>query len=316
MRQGIAFALVIVILGAVAASGQTVKNDPQASEQLRAAYGRLAGLKSYRMDMKMAPGALMGGQRSMENLAMVMEVVPPDRFRMTGESDDFAMENITVAGETRYRLTKMKEQPQQPGGGMGVLGILSMVLSFALNPAGALIGAASTAVSSMMAPGMGAPPVGVWQCPPKMGAGGPQGPGGKTGGEELAVSRLDDATIDGAATQVFLATQTGQGQGPSFVNKMRVYVLKDGGLPRRIEMLDTSDKPTMTMDYRDYDAPITIQQPRAAKKHDARGAGVRALPAPSDFCRSSATCASSLQRAQTHPCTSSSDRSCSDPSPC
>lgn len=263
MKQGIASALVIVILGAVAASGQTVKNDPQASEQLRAAYGRLAGLKSYRMDMKMAPGALTGGQRSMENLAMVMEVVPPDRFRMTGESDDFAMENITVAGETRYRLTKMKEQPQQPGGGMGVLGLLSMVLSFALNPAGALIGAASTAVSSMMAPGMGAPPVGVWQCPPKMGVGGPQGPAGKTG-EELAVSRLDDATIAGAATQVFLAAQTGQ--GPSFAHKMRVYVLKDGGLPRRIEMLDTSDKPTMTMEYRDYDAPITIQQPPCGQK--------------------------------------------------
>jgi len=264
MNQGILSALAIVILGAVAASGQTVQNDPQAAEQLRAAYGRLGGLKSYRMDMKMAPGA-QTGSHSMDNLAIVMEVVPPDRFRMTAESDEFAMENVIVAGETRYRLTKMKEQPGQPGGGMGFLGFLSMGLSFALNPGGAAIGAASMAASSMMAPTMGAPPIGVWQCPPKMGTGGPQGPAGKTGAEP-AVSRLGDAVIDGAATQVFLAVQTGHGQGPSFSGKARVSVLKEKGLPRRVEMLDASDKPMMTMDYRDYDAPITIQLPQCGQK--------------------------------------------------
>ena len=264
VRQGLLSGLAIVIWGAVVASGQTVKNDPQAAEQLRAAYGRLAGLKSYRMAMKMTPGA-QTGDPSMANLAMVMEVVAPDRFRMTAESDEFGMENVIVAGETRYRLTKMKERPGQPGGGMGFLGFLSMGLSFALNPGGAAIGAASMAASSMMAPGMGAPPIGVWQCPPKMGAGAPQGPAGKAGAEP-AVSRLGDAMIDGAATQVFLAVQTDQGQGPSFSGKARVYVLKDSGLPRRMEMLDGSDKPTMTMDYRDYDAPITIQLPQCGQK--------------------------------------------------
>ena len=65
--------------------------------------------------------------------------------------------------------------------------------------------------------------------------------------------------IDGAATQVFLAAQTGQGQA-------RVSVLRDRGLPRRVEMLDASDKPMMTMDYRDYDAPITIQLPQCGQK--------------------------------------------------
>ena len=99
MRQSIASAFALVFLAA-AASGQTVVNDPQALEQLRAAYGRLADLKSYRMDMKLAPGAQMG-DHSMANLAMVMEVVPPDRLRMTGETDEAGMENITVAGE-RY----------------------------------------------------------------------------------------------------------------------------------------------------------------------------------------------------------------------
>lgn len=263
MRQGIAFAL--VILGAIAASGQTIKNDPQASEQLRAAYGRLAGLRSYRTDMTLAPGVHLG-DHSMDNLAMVMEVVPPDRMRMTGETDDFGMENITVAGEIRYRLTKMKAQPQQPGGGMSFFAFLSMAASAAVNPAGALAGAATSALTSMMAPAGGMPQIGVWQCPPKMGAGAPQGPTGMAGADEIAVSRLRDVTIDGAAAQVYLAAQTGRGQGQSMGGKMRVYVLKDRGLPRRLEMLDASDKPTMIVDFRDYDAPITIQLPPCGQK--------------------------------------------------
>ena len=264
MRQGIAAALAIVILGAAAVSGQAPKNDPQAAEQLRAAYGRLAGLKSYRVQMTMASGA-QAGSHSTDNLAMIMEVVAPDRFRTTAESDEFAMENIIVAGEVRYRLTKLKEQAVQPGGGMGPFAFLSMALSFALNPAGAAIGAASMAASSMAGPAAGMPPIGVWQCPPKMGGGAPQAPAGKTG-EEPAVSRLDDATIDGVPTQVFLATQPGRGQGASLGNKTRIYVLKDGGLPRRVEMLDASDKPAMIADYRDYDAPITIQLPPCGQK--------------------------------------------------
>ena len=264
MRQGIASALAIVILGAAAASGQAPTNDPQAAEQLRAAYGRLAGLKSYRMQMKMVPGSPTGN-RSMGDLTMLMEVVPPDRFRTTAESDELGIENIIVAGEVRYRVTKMKEQAAQPAPGMGIFSFLGMALSFALNPVGTAIGAASMAASSMMGTATGVPSIGVWQCPPKMGGGSAPAPAGKAG-EEPAVVRLDDATIDGAATQVFLATQPGQRQGPSLGNKLRIYVLKDGGLPRRMEMLDASDKPAMIADYRDYDAPITIQLPPCGQK--------------------------------------------------
>jgi hypothetical protein len=264
VRRGIASALAIVILGAAAVSGQATKNDPQAAQQLRAAYGRLAGVKAYRMQMQMAPGA-QTGSRSMDNVAMIMEVVPPDRLRITGESDEFGMENIIVAGEVRYRVTKMKEQAAQPGAGMSIFSFLSLALSFALNPAGAAIGAASMAASSVMGPATGLPPVGVWQCPPKMGGSPPQAPVGKAG-EEPAVVRLDDATIGGAAAQVFLATQPGQGQGRSFGNKTRIYVLKDTGLPRRLEMLDAYDKPAMAADYRDYDAPIVIQLPPCGQK--------------------------------------------------
>ena len=120
-------------------------------------------------------------------------------------------------------------------------------------------------VCTMMAPAMGTPPIGVWQCPPKMGAGGPQGPEGEDRGgtRRLPAGRCHDRWV---ATQVFLAVQTGQGQGPSFSSNARVYVLKERGLPRRVEMLDASDQPTMTMDYRDCDAPITIQLPQCGQK--------------------------------------------------
>jgi len=263
VRQGVASALAIVLLGGAAASGQAPKNDPHAADQLRAAFGRLAGLKSFRMQMQMDPGG-QTGSHSKDTLAMAMEVVPPDRIRMTAESDETGMESIVVAGEFRYRLTKMKDQAQ-PNGGMGIFSILSMALSFALNPVGAAINAASTAAASMMGPALGMPQKGVWQCPPKMGGGAaPQAPTGRAG-EEPAVSRLDDATVDGTAAQVFLATQPGQGQGRPF-GKMRVYVLKDGGLPRRLEMLDASDKLAMIADYRDYDAPIAIQLPACGQK--------------------------------------------------
>ena len=84
--------------------------------------------------------------------------------------------------------------------------------------------------------------------------------------DDIAVSRLGDVAIDGAAALVYLGEPTGRGQGPSMGGKMRFYVLKDRGLPRRMEMLDASDKPTMTVDFRDYDAPITIQLPPCGQK--------------------------------------------------
>ena len=60
--------------------------------------------------------------------------------------------------------------------------------------------------------------------------------------DDIAVSRLGDVAIDGAAALVYLGEPTGRGQGPSMGGKMRFYVLKDRGLPRRMEMLDASDK--------------------------------------------------------------------------
>ena len=263
VRRHIASALAIVILGAAAAWGQSATNDPQAAAQLRAAYGRLAGLNFYHVDVRMAPGGQIGGYPT-DNLAVVIEVAQPDQFRTMAVSDNFGVEYVSVSGQTRYRLTKMTRQPLQTGGDMGVLGFLSAALPSVLNPAPALIGATSMAASAMLAPKKMTPPIGVWQCPPTtLGAGGSQGPAGQTG-VVSAVSRLDDAKIGGAAAQVFLATLISQVQASS-PSKMRVYVLKDGGLPRRVEMLDASGHPMMTMDYGGYNGLITIMVPHCGQ---------------------------------------------------
>jgi hypothetical protein len=263
MKRRIVSALAIVIMAAAAASGQTAKNDPQAAAQLHAAYGRLAGLTFYHVDMKMAPGGQIGGY-STDDLVMVIEVAQPEQFRTMAVSDNFGVEYVTVSGQTRYRLTKMARQPSQPGGDLRVLGFLSMALPSGLNPAPALMGATSMAASSMLAPSKMTPPVGVWQCPATLGGGGSQPAAGNTGGE-AAVSRLDDARIGGAPAAVFLATQTSQVQGSSYNIRMRVYVLKESGLPRRVELLDASNKPTMTMDYGGYNSLITIIVPHCGQ---------------------------------------------------
>jgi hypothetical protein len=159
----------------------------------------------------------------------------------------------------------MTQQPRQAGGDLGILGFLSAALPSALNPVPALIGGTSVAAFSMLGPSKMTPAVGVWQCPATtLGAGGSQPAAGSTGGEPV-VSRLDDAKIDGAAAAVFLATQTIQAQGSSFTIKMRVSVLKESGLPRRVELLDASNSPGLTLDYGGYNSLITILVPHCGQ---------------------------------------------------
>ena len=270
MKGHIASALAIVIMGAAAASGQTAKSDPQAAAQLHAAYGRLSGLTFYHVGIKMAPGRQIGGY-STDDLAMIIEVAQPDQFRTMAVSDNFGVEYVTVSGQTRYRLTKIGRQPSQPGGDMGVLGFLSIALPSGLNPAPALIGATSMAAFSMLGPKKMTPPVGVWQCPATtLGTGGSQPAAGSSGGEP-AVSRLEDVKIDGAAAAVFLATQTTQVQGSSYNVKMRFYVLKESGLPRRVELLDASNNPAITLDYGGYNSLITIIVPHCGQNARREG---------------------------------------------
>jgi outer membrane lipoprotein-sorting protein len=274
MKRRIASALAIVIMAAAAASGQTAKNDPQAAAQLRAAYGRLAGLTFYHVGMKMAPGRQIGAY-STDDLVMVIEVAQPDQYRTMAVSDNFGVEYVTVSGQTRYRLTKLAQQPRQPGGDMGVLGFLSAVLPSGLNPAPALIGATSMAASLMLSPSKMTPAVGVWQCPAAtLGAGGSQPAAGNTGGEP-AVTRLGDVKIGEAAAAVFLATQTSQVQGSSYNIRMRIYVLKESGLPRRVELLDASNNPAMTMDYGGYNSLITIMVPHCGQNARREGPSSR-----------------------------------------
>lgn len=99
----------------------------------------------------------------------------------------------------------------------------------------------------------------VWQC---------QGRPPQTGGEpqtdlksvrgEVTISRLADAVIEGARTRGYQYSYTVGGQ----TTKQRFYVLVDGGLPRRAEILGSGDRVESTTDYYDFNVPITIELPR------------------------------------------------------
>jgi len=76
---------------------------------------------------------------------------------------------------------------------------------------------------------------------------------------EVTISRLPDATIDGAQTRGYRSTMTSEGK-PSH---SRIFVLVDRNLPRRTEVLDDAgSKVEMTIDYYDFNAPITIDLPK------------------------------------------------------
>jgi len=76
---------------------------------------------------------------------------------------------------------------------------------------------------------------------------------------EVTLSRLPDATIDGARARGYRSTMTFEGK-PSH---SRIFVLVDRNLPRRTEVLDDAgSKVEMTIDYYDFNAPITIDLPK------------------------------------------------------
>jgi hypothetical protein len=67
--------------------------------------------------------------------------------------------------------------------------------------------------------------------------------------------------VEGARTRVFDVTFSGQQSGQAWTSKMRVHVLDDRQVPRRIEMFDEQGTPAGFFDYTDLDAPITIDLP-------------------------------------------------------
>jgi len=71
----------------------------------------------------------------------------------------------------------------------------------------------------------------------------------------ITVARSGPEAVEGTPTQTYMVTVDAQGTQ----SRQKLYVASAGGLPRRLEI--QSPQGTMTIDYSDYDAQITINDP-------------------------------------------------------
>lgn len=259
-------ALLVALVAITGASAQAMKGDPAALAELGKAWDQVKALKSYRMKMTVDPQAFGGQNLPAGQTSMVTELVNPDRSRMVMEMHEGTVEMIRVGSEMATRITLNeipKPAPQRPQG-MGLMGFLGMAFSAFTDPVGFAVGMAMNAAMSSMSPQAQMPAAGVpgkWRCQHINQS--PSSPmSGPMQGGETTISRLGEVMIEGAKTQGYQYTSASQQQGRGFSNKMRVYLLQDGGLPRRIEMLNDKEANAGTMDYYDFNAPITIDMPK------------------------------------------------------
>lgn len=102
---------------------------------------------------------------------------------------------------------------------------------------------------------------GPWQCQGPIGFGFgsvPFDPKAMKG--EVTVSRVGPVTLDGTR---MLAYRVAYGPaGTDRVTHTRLYVLADSGLPRRSDVYGTDGKVSTTIDFFDFNAPITIELPK------------------------------------------------------
>lgn len=260
MKQ-IGIALIVALLVASSAPAQTVKGDPQAWEELKVAMGRLNQFRTHRTRFGLAPGQARGVEMS-----MVSESVRPDRQRMVMRMEDMGMMEVVAVGrEMRRRMTPLGRgaqmvQQQQGlfnqafGGGIGNL------IGWITDPVGSAVNLAISYVTSRIASTIaGVERPGLWKCTrldepsPTQQA---QSSGGQSG-PEMTVTKLGEGSVEGARTMVYEIAFPDRGE----TRKSRYHVLVDLGVPRRMEMLDSSGSVLGMMDYYDFDAPITIELP-------------------------------------------------------
>ncbi len=238
--------VLLVVLAVTPARAQRVRGEAQAWEEVKAALDRLEALRTYRFVMALGPE--VSGQRPM---TMLTEVVNPDRRRSVIEFPDGTAESIIVGRQIASRFVSKSAQPAVPQPSFG----LSDLIGALINPleffTGLLMRAAMNAMMQAAMQGL----VG-WRCQTLDEGGG--GSGGQGSGEaEVEVRRLPDTTVGGAPARVYQMVWRVPGQPAS---EQRLYVAPDG-MPRRSEVFDQG-KPLVHMDYRDFNAPITIELPR------------------------------------------------------
>jgi len=76
--------------------------------------------------------------------------------------------------------------------------------------------------------------------------------------DAVTISRLGESAIDGGRVLGFQYTMTVQAR----ISAQRLFILADGGLPRRLEALDGAGNVTAVVEYYDFNASITIELPR------------------------------------------------------
>ncbi len=254
--------ILVVITTTSAATAQTqptVKGDAAAWQEVSSAWQRLGNLKTYRMKLIPPPG-----MQGADKMNFIMELVSPDRMRSVVDMEGMmTLEMIRVGQEYRRRITLKGQMAQASaqspslvnqilGGGIfGFLGAIFDPMSFVTNLVFAAV------ADRMTAQVIGNFRTGVWICESP-----PEGASSTSSNIEVAAARLGESTIEGATTQGYDLTVTEQRQGQSVTTKMRIYVLTDRQVLRRFETFDSSGTTQGTLDYYDYDAPITIELPR------------------------------------------------------
>lgn len=263
-------AIVLVVLvasPALAQSQPTIKGDAAAWQEVGTAWQRLGALRSYRM--RVVPPDVQGADK----MRMVMEFVNPDRNRMVMDMEDMmTMELVRVGQEPARRRITLKGQVAQVASqnpaqapslvnrilGGGIFGLISAFMDpigFVTNMViGAVTQAITQRIMSQFVPAGADIRPGVWQCQR------PQADASSSASTpEVTVARAGEMTIDGARTRGYDLTYVDQRQNTN--TKMRIYVLADRQVPRRIESFDANGKVLGGMDYYDFDAPITIDLP-------------------------------------------------------
>lgn len=260
--------LVAVVLSVLIASSTaaaqpqpTVHGDSAAWKEVSAALQTLASLKSYRMRMVPPPGTQHADQMN-----MVMEIVNPGRLHfLLSLKDMMDVEMIRVGKELRRKITLQGEMANavqaRPSLGDQIFGggIFGVVQAF-VDPVGFAVSVVTNIVMSAIMEKMmpQVPKFGVWTCE----EGGGSESSSHSSPTEVTIARLGETIINGEKTQGYDMTVTGQDKGRSTTTRMRLYVLADRQVPRRMDVFDTAGKLQGSMEYSDYDAPIAFELPK------------------------------------------------------
>lgn len=264
---GLLTVLLLAATGTTAQTNITIKGDLQAAQEVTAAWERFEALRSYRMRFT-TPGAVI-----------LEENVKPDRIRVLYRDSRGRTEETVVIGkeyrvllheteEDRRRREEDRRREQQERISSLVSGLISIFT-------GAGIFAVADLILSQIrsaAQERQQDSLGVWLCPKGPWPYDPQALAAQAGPPpptEEIYGRLGEVMIEGARTQGYTLETKSGGQHPSIV-RHRVYVLVEGGMLRRLEMLDAligttappadwTRKAEDIWDYSDYDAPITIE---------------------------------------------------------